>query len=351
MARAALLSRFYRPLFALSLAAMLVSEPAWAGAVKEIRIAVPDIGAGTTPSGAGVMDVLHEQKLFEKEFEKDGIKIRWDYFKGAGPAINEALANGQEDFAYLGDLAAIVGKANGLDTRLLSATQRDIKLYLAVQPGSGITSLETLKGKRVAIFRGTATQLSFVSALASKGFKESDFKVINLDYNAANAALAAKQIDATWSGAGVFALKARGLADVPVSTADLGGAGSVQTVLVGSGAFVDQHPELVARLLKAQQPAVTWLRNEANKQAYIDLVSRLAGYPSVIFASDAADQSFASGFDPRLDASFVSNLQRSADQALQAKLIRKAVDVKTWAEPRFLDAALQSTDNAPQASR
>jgi sulfonate transport system substrate-binding protein len=339
---------------ALSLAAVLVSGAVMADAVKEIRIAVPDISAGPTPSGAGIVDVLRDRQALEKEFEKDGIKVRWDFFKGAGPAINEALANNQEDFAYLGDLPAIIGKAGGLDTRLLSATARDVKLYLAVQPGSGITTLEALKGKRVAIFRGTATQLSFASALAHQGLKESDYKVVNLDYNAANAALAAKQIDATWSGAGVIALKARGLAELPLTTVDLDGAGSMQAVLLGRGAFVDAHPELVARLIKAQQPAITWLRNDEHKQDYINLVSKLASFPADILTTDAKDQSLVKIFAPQLDAPFLDNLQRSVDLALNAKLIRKGFDVKSWAEPRFIEAALQQTDTAsqtPQASR
>ncbi|MVV48108.1 nitrate ABC transporter substrate-binding protein [Pseudomonas sp. PB120] len=346
------------PAAALSLAALLVSSQVNADTVKEIRIAVPDISAGTTPSGAGIVDVLREQQSLEKEFEKDGIKIRWDFFKGAGPAINEALANGQEDFAYLGDFPAIIGKAGGLDTRLLSAVARDVKLYLAVQPGSGITTLEALKGKRVAIFRGTATQLSFASALAHQGLKESDYKVVNLDYNAANAALAAKQIDGTWAGAGVFALKARGLADVPLNTADLDGAGSMQAVLLGRGAFVDQHPELVARLIKAQQPAIAWLRNDEHKQDYINLVARLASFPAQILTADAEGQSLVKIFAPQLDAPFLDNLQRSVDLALDAKLIRKGFEVKSWAEPRFLDDALQAESKqasnalqSPQASR
>lgn len=358
MIRARLLASVCRPAVALSLAALLVSGQVLADTVKEIRIAVPDISAGPTPSGAGIVDVLRDRQTLEKEFEKDGIKVRWDFFKGAGPAINEALANGQEDFAYLGDLPAIVGKAGGLDTRLLSAVARDVKLYLAVQPGSGITTLEALKGKRVAIFRGTATQLSFASALAHQGLKESDYKVVNLDYNAANAALAAKQIDATWAGAGVLALKARGLADLPLTTVDLNGAGSMQAVLLGRGAFVDEHPELVARLIKAQQPAITWLRNDDHKQDYIKLVSGLASFPPEILTADAADQSLVKIFAPQLDTKFIDNLQNSVDLALQAKLIRKGFKVSDWAEPRFIDAALQAqtqpVENAtqtPQASR
>ena len=160
--------------------------------LKEIRIAVPDLSAGSQHSGGGVTDVLQSQQIFEKAFADQGIKIQWNYFKGAGPVINEAFANGQVDLAYLGDLAAIIGRSNGLDTRLLSASARGVKHYLGVVPGSGIKTLQDLKGKRVAVFRGTASQLSFDSALASQGLSEKDLKVINLDFNAAGAALAAR---------------------------------------------------------------------------------------------------------------------------------------------------------------
>ncbi|MDH0896101.1 MULTISPECIES: ABC transporter substrate-binding protein [unclassified Pseudomonas] len=308
--------------------------------VEEIRIAVPDVSAGSQPSGGGVVDVLRAQEIFEQEFAADGIKVQWSFFKGAGPVINEALANGQVDFAYLGDLAAIIGKANGLDTRLLSATARDIKHYLGVVPGSGIHTLADLKGKRVGIFRGTASQLSFDAALASQGLAERDLQVINLDFNAATAALAAKQIDATWGLSNLIALKARGVAELPLSTDDLGGVGSIQGVLVADGRFVDRHPEITARLVKAQQKAVTWLRDEHNKQAYIDLVSGLANYPTLILQNDLHNASFSKIFDPQLDAGFLGRLQQSVDLAAEQRLVRKGFVVADWAEPKFLDAAL-----------
>lgn len=73
-----------------------------AAELKEIRIAVPDLSAGTQHSGGGVVDVLRQQQIFEKAFADQGIKIQWNFFKGAGPVINEAFANGQVDLAYLG---------------------------------------------------------------------------------------------------------------------------------------------------------------------------------------------------------------------------------------------------------
>ena len=158
--------RALRRLVAPVLVSVLGSLPllAQADPLTRIRIAVPDLSAGSQHSGGGVSDVLRSQQLLEKAFADEDVTIDWKYFKGAGPVINEAFANGQVDFAYLGDLAAIIGKANGLDTRLLSAAARGNKQYLAVVPGSGIKTLQDLKGKRVGLFRGTATQLSFDAA-------------------------------------------------------------------------------------------------------------------------------------------------------------------------------------------
>ena len=114
-------------LFAAPALAGLIALSAQAAELKEIRIAVPDLSAGTQNSGGGITDVLRDQQILEKAFADQGIKIQWSFFKGAGPVINKAFANGQVDLAYLGDLAAIIGRSNGLDTRLLSATARGVK--------------------------------------------------------------------------------------------------------------------------------------------------------------------------------------------------------------------------------
>ena len=330
--------------FALSAQAAESAKP------ESIRIAVPDLSAGSKHSAGGVVDVLRDQQLLEKEFAQDGIRIDWHFFKGAGPVVNEALANGQADFAYLGDLAAIVGKANGLDTRVLSAGVRGVKSYLGVVPGSGIMTLHDLKGKRVAVFRGTANQLSFASALASQGLSERDLKVINLDFNAANAALAAKQIDATWGLSNLLSLRERGLVELPVNSRDLEGAGSTQAVLLGTGEFIRKYPELVQRVVNAQQQATDWLRDEHNRDAFVDLVANNANWPRSILSDDLAKEDLAHYFDPRLDADFVAQLQQGVDLAARERLIRRGFQVADWIEPRFLDAALQQ-EHAVQAAR
>ncbi|SDI60307.1 ABC transporter substrate-binding protein [Pseudomonas panipatensis] len=343
-----LLSLFAAPVLAGLLGAYAPFTSA-AEAPKEIRIAVPDVSAGPNHAGGGIVDVINTRQLLEKEFANDGIQVKWTYFKGAGPVINEALANGQVDFAYLGDLAGIIGKSGGLDTRLLAATGRGVNHYLGVQPGSSIKTLADLKGKRVGIFRGTASQLSFDNALASAGLSEKDLKVINLDFSAALAALAAKQIDATWGLAGLFALQAKGLADIPLSTRDLNGAGTLQGVLIGNGAFVDAHPEITQRLLKVELQALAWATAEANHDAFVDLISKQASYPPVILQTEFKDRPLADALSPQLDADFLGKLDASIQAAKQFGLIRRDFKAADWAKPDYLAAAAKQAAAQPVA--
>jgi sulfonate transport system substrate-binding protein len=79
--------------------------------------------------------------------------VRWLFIKGAGPVINEGFANQQIDMAYLGDLASIVGRSRGLDSKVIGVAARGINHYLAVAKGENIHTLADLKGKRRVISR------------------------------------------------------------------------------------------------------------------------------------------------------------------------------------------------------
>ena len=156
---------------------------------KEIRIGVAGVGTGNRPvvGGAYVATAANNGDL-ENEFKKDGVAVKYVYFAGAGPAVNEALANGQLDFAYQGDLPALVAKAGGLPTKLILAAGRFSAIYIGVPVDSPYRTLEDLKGKRVAVFKGTNLQLAFYNVLTSRGLKDSDFKTINMSTYDGNAA-------------------------------------------------------------------------------------------------------------------------------------------------------------------
>jgi len=82
------------------------------GKPSVIRIGVALVGTGGRPVvGGSFLATAANNGSLEHEFEKDGIKVKYTYFVGAGPAVNEALANKQLDFAWQGDLPALVAKA------------------------------------------------------------------------------------------------------------------------------------------------------------------------------------------------------------------------------------------------
>jgi sulfonate transport system substrate-binding protein len=90
-----------------------------------LRFGVAAVGTGNRPvfGGANAASV-HIKGLLEEEFRRDGIKIEWNYFKGAGPAVNEAIANDLLDFAWQGDLPSIIGKSSGLKTKIRPRLRR-----------------------------------------------------------------------------------------------------------------------------------------------------------------------------------------------------------------------------------
>ncbi|EMV9186306.1 hypothetical protein AADU03_005215, partial [Escherichia coli] len=129
-----------------------------------------------------------------------------------------------------------------------------------------------------------------------------------------------------------------------------GGAGTLQALLVGNGEFVDAHPDIVERLLKVQLQAVQWASTEANRDAYIDLVSQQASYPAVIFKSEYQGRPLAGVLSPKLDADFLGRLDASIAAAKSFGLIRRDFKSADWAAPALQDAASRQLAVQPVAA-
>lgn len=309
-----------------------------------LRIAASDLSAGSKVSGGALADVLHTRQMLEKALASEGVKVQWSFFKGAGPIINEAMSNGQLDAAFLGDLASIIGRASGVETRLVMATGRGINGYLGVIPGSGIQRIEDLKGKRIGMLRGTADHLALIDVLASAGLSESDVKVINLDFNAVNSALAARQIDASWAPARLFALRNKGLIEIPLGSQQLAGAGVVQGGLLVTQAFIDAHPQVTVRLAATVAEALDWLSREENRQAQIAQSAEQSAYPVEVLTESLRGGDLRFIYSPLLDTYYLDNLRKDVKQAKDARLIRASIDVDQWVAPQILLQALQQSE-------
>jgi sulfonate transport system substrate-binding protein len=306
---------------------------------KEIRIGIALVGAGGRPlTGGSSWPSVADKGLLEEEFRADGIQVKATYFSGAGPAVNEAIANDQLDFASQGDLPGLVARAGGLPTKLILAQGRFSGIYVAVPASSPARSLEDLKGKRIAVFKGTAWQLAFYRALQGKGLKESDFRIINMSTVDGTAALLSNDIDALVSGSDVFALAGRGAARIVYSSKGDPGLGILSHLLV-TERFASKYPEIVQRVVNVFLKEGVWLAQESNRaRAYEIWVKSGFGLPA--WKGDFDGDPLRDRTSPLFDDYYRAQYGRLLKSARDLKLVRKDFGVDQWLDATFLNRGL-----------
>lgn len=330
---------------ATAIAGLCAAPAASAGDLpKVIHLAAPEQGSqGKSFAGAGPVSLAYASKAIEAEFAKDGVQVEWKFFKGAGPAINEGLATGQLDVVFLGDLAAVIGRASGLRTRLVASAGRGANSYLATAPGSNIRSFKDLKGKRVAVLRGTAYQLPFDRLLKAEGLSQKDVRFTNLDWPTSKAAVVNKDIDATFGGADLQLLKLAGSADIPVSTKGRGDLYAIHSTVIATEDFAGRHPEALTRIVKVLvQQAHAAASGAIPRETLFQRFHDISGLPVQLFSSEFEGTDIKARYSPLLDAGYIAHFGDVIEGAKAAGIVRQGFDPKGWADPRFLDEALRT---------
>ncbi len=315
---------------ALALAVGVAAPACAADGPSVIRIGVATAGVGGRPFCAlSYVCVAHVQGLLEKAFAADGTKIEWHFYSGAGPAVNEAFAGGQLDFAWEGDLAAIVGRAIGLKTHLLMAAGGRWDYFIAVPADSPAKNLADLRGKTLALFKGTNVQTVGIRILESEGLTTSDLDVVNLDPATSLAALASHQVDAALVSFWGYGLRDQGKIRFIYSTADHSPKLSPEAALLVTDTFRSRYPETVQRVVDACLQAARWSSEEANRPAVEQIFAKTA-YPLSFFQHAYAGYQMKQQADPNFDAFVTRQFKDVAAISLRLGLIRRQVDVDEW---------------------
>ena len=306
-----------------------------------IRIGVATAGGGDPVTwGGSPGGVARANNWLEEEFKASGIKVEWLFFKGAGPAVNEALSNKQIDFAYQGDLPSIVGRSNGLKTKVLLVSGARNNLYLVTPTQSAIQSIKDLKGRTVSIFRGTNGHLVAINVLAADGLAERDIKGVNLDTGSAQAALVSNGVDAAFGGYEWFKVRDQGLAKVVYSTQGRDPALTRQAALLVRSEFEQANPAEVQRVVDVFVRAAHWSSEEKNRDELFRIWAR-SGTPVASWTAEFDKQPLAQRNSPLADDFIVARYKAVVGDALKLKLIRREVTVDDWFDTRYLKAALK----------
>ena len=229
-------------------AAAGLAVPAFAQAPKEIRVDY----ATYNP----VSLVLKERGILEKALEADGIKVRWVLSAGSNKAL-EFLNAGSIDFGSTAGAAALIGKINGNPIKSIYVYSRPEWTALVTGAKSEITKVADLKGKRVAVTRGTDPHIFLVRALADAKLTEKDVKLVLLQHADGRLALERGDVDA-W--AGLDPLMAAAEVESGAKLFYRKAEDNTWGILNVREAFANENPALVKKVLAAYEEARAYAR-------------------------------------------------------------------------------------------
>ncbi len=194
--------------------------------------------------------VLKEKGWLEEEFKKDGIGIRWVQTLGSNKAL-EFLSAGSIDFGSTAGSAALVSKINGNPIKSIYVFSQPEWTALVTKSDS-IKKIEDLKGKRVAVTRGTDPHIFLVRALLSVGLTEKDITPVLLQHPDGKTALVRGDVEA-W--AGLDPMMAQAEIEDGARLFYRNKAANTWGILNVREQFLKDHPDLVKRVLAVYEKA------------------------------------------------------------------------------------------------
>ncbi|MBB4006905.1 aliphatic sulfonate ABC transporter substrate-binding protein [Allorhizobium taibaishanense] len=273
--------------------------------------------------------ILKDERILENEFEKDGIKITWVQSAGSNKAL-EFLNAESLDFGSTAGAAALIGKINGNPIKSVYVYSRPEWTALVTRKDTGISKVEDLKGKSIAVTRGTDPHIFLVRALADAGLAEKDVSIVLLQH--ADGRLALKRGDvAAWAGLDPI------MASAEVEDGDVlfyrNAANNSWGVLNVREEFAKAHPDIVRRVIGSYEKArIEAIKNPEKLKATLVTATKL---PDTVIARQLERTD--------LSQSRIGEPQRKtieeAGLALQkAGVVKSDVDVKA-AVAQLIDAS------------
>jgi sulfonate transport system substrate-binding protein len=231
--------------------------------------------------------VLKDKGWIEKEFEKDGITVRWVQSHGSNKALEFLNANAV-DFGSSAGAAALLAKINGNPIQSVYIYSKPEWTALVTRPESGIKSITDLKGKRVAVTRGTDPYIFLLRALASAGLGEKDIKPVLVQHADGRTALERGDVDA-W--AGLDPMMAETELEKGSTLFFRNADANTYGVLNVREDFAKQHPEIVIRVIRQYERGRKWAL--ANPTELRDILAKAARLKAEVAAKQLERTDFS----------------------------------------------------------
>jgi sulfonate transport system substrate-binding protein len=270
----------------------------------------------------GTLALLRAKGSLELRLAREGVTVKWAEFPG-GPQLLEALNIGSVDFGNTGETPPVFAQAAGADL-----------LYVAYEPpapageailvpkNSPIKSVAELKGKKIALNKGSNVHYLLVRALEQAGLSWSDIQPVYLAPADGRAAFQSGNVDAwviwdPYQAAAEKQLDARTLKD---------GIGLVDNhqFYLARRPYAHANAKVLNILLEEIRGIGEWSKKSPDEVAR--QVAPVIGLPEDIALIAVKRQ----GYDVRpITPAVVASQQKIADAFYSLKLIPKQLDIRS----------------------
>lgn len=268
----------------------------------------------------GTFVILKARGTLEKRLAAQGATVQWLEFP-AGPQLLEGLNAGAVDLGTVGETPPIFAQAGGVDFVYIGNEPAAPGAEAIVIPKqSTIRTVADLKGKKVALNRGSNVHYLLVRALAAANLKYTDIQPVYLAPADARAAFEQNNVDAWVIWDPYFASIQHAGGKILID-----GTGLVRNLqfYVSSRKYAEQSPDLVRTVLDELREVDTW--GKANPSDVSRVLAPQTGLdPEVV---DLALKRYAYGVQPISDE-VIAYQQNIADTFSDLKLIPRKLDVK-----------------------
>lgn len=268
----------------------------------------------------GWLSILKARGTLEKRLAPLGVGVTWTEFN-AGPVQLEALNVGAIDFGDVGEAPPIFAQAAGAPLVYVGATALRPQLEALIVPkGSTIRSVSELKGKKIALNKGSNVHYFLVKLLEKNGLKYSDVQPVFLAPPDARAAFEKNAVDAwvIWDpflAAAQKTLEARLLVDAT-------GVANNRNYYFTSRDFATKNTDVLKIAIEEISLIDTWISK--NKAAASSELSAILGLDKGITELFVGRAGYGTTFVTR---EILAEQQVIADTFFELKLIPKKLNL------------------------
>ena len=268
----------------------------------------------------GTLNVLKAEGSFQKSLAARGISITWILFP-AGPQLIEALNAGSIDFGNTGEAPPVFAQAAGVNLVYFGNQPPFPKGEgVLVKKDSPIKSVVDLKGKRVALNKGSNVHFFLVKLLEKYGLKINEITPVFLTPADAWAALEGGSVDA-WAVWDPFMTAAIDRSGARILQ-DAEGIAPNREFFLADRRFTQAHQDILLAVRDAVNRCGTWVTTKPEEVVHY-LAPQLGMSEAVVTQVIRATPW---GFQSISDQ-VISDQQTIGDTFFQLKLIPKTIRV------------------------